>query len=81
MTTEDLIKPILIESYGDYFLCKLMAETLARKIDTGTMDDLGRGREHEMMVYIWMNTTGGDTAARTAAKIEAALKERENDSR
>jgi hypothetical protein len=73
MTTYEKIYPILLNAYENHTLCHLMTVRLVEMIEADNWDS--RGREKEIMVYVWMNTSGGGTAQRVAEKIEAALNE------
>jgi hypothetical protein len=81
-TTEDLIRPIIEGVYGNGMGADLVLY-LAPQIDKWPNTDLphygSETREDYIRHTCWMWCSGGGTAAGTAAKIEAALKERENE--
>ena len=77
MSTQDIIRPIINEIYGDVYQGALVKD-LAERIDDwdeGRMSSYGRNREDMILRVIWVNWNlpGGDTAAVAAKRIEEAL--------
>lgn len=72
--TEDVIRPIILQTYGDNGVTRAMVVHLAERIDNydGHYDERG-GREHMVMRVCWDWMTGGTTAESVARKIEDAL--------
>lgn len=67
----DIIYNILVKYYARYYsygLCEAMTDYMADKINEGVYKT-----HRDIMKYIWMNTSGGDTADMVASEIQAAL--------
>jgi len=75
MTTAEIIRPILTETYGDGSMVHSLADHLAERIDTWRLEPhrTGETREDMILRVCWDWMTGGDTAAYVAAEIEQAL--------
>lgn len=73
----DLIRPILIETYGKSGMVDALIAHLSATIATGKIDR-HRGREYTIMRACWDWFSGGTTATTTARKIEAALASRDS---
>jgi hypothetical protein len=76
MTTEEIIRPIITATYGDWSMSYALATDLASKIDAGSYE-AGR-REDMVQMTCWNWFSGGTTAEHVAEEIEQALQERTN---
>jgi hypothetical protein len=73
MNTADIIRPILIETYGKGGLVEALVDNLADAIDHVWQNDERDELERSIMLSCWNWFTGGCTADMTATKIMEAL--------
>lgn len=80
MTTADVIRPILVETYGDGSMVHSLADHLAEKIDAWPEkiqpNYYASTREDMILRTCWDWMSGGTTAEAVAAEIEDALRHR-----
>ena len=70
MTTDEAVRPVIIDRYGDGSMPHALADHLVQAIEQqADLDD----RERMIMHFCWNWFAGGDTAASAAAEIEARL--------
>lgn len=72
-TRLEVILPVLQQSYGTGSMIEELAEDLDKKWDE--FEKSHRGLEHEVFATCWVWFGGGDTAARTAKEVIAAVEE------
>lgn len=71
--TLQIIRPIILEVYGDRKFPRALAAHLAERLEGGLRYSDEREATIRNICWDWM--TGGSTAAYVAGRIEAALKE------